>query len=94
MGGGSIAGASSEMAFMARNDHNNNSSDSDTYYITTTLSGLENNTLQPIINVLATPPNPNTNSVQAYITEGNDSCIRFFGIGQYPNTLEDLSWVQ
>ncbi len=94
MGGGSIASPASEMAFMARNDQNNNSSDSYTYYMTTTLSGLENSTLQPIINVLATPPNPNTDSVQAYITEGNDSCFGFFGIGQYPNTLEDLAWVQ
>lgn len=94
MGGGGIASTSSEMAFMARNNQNNNSLDSYTYYMTTTLSSLENSTLQPIINALATPPNPNTNSVQAYITEGNDICLGFFGIGQYPNTIEDLAWVQ
>ncbi len=94
MGGGSIASSSSEMAFMARNNQNTNSSDSDTYYITTTLSSLENGTLQPIINAFAQPPNPNTDSVQAYIIEGNDSCLGFLGIGQYPNTLEDLAWVQ
>jgi hypothetical protein len=94
MGGGSIASASSEMAFMARNNQNNNSSDSSTYYVTLTLSSLENSTLQPIINVLAQPPNPNTDIVQAYITEGNDSCLGFLGIDQYPNTLEDVAWVQ
>jgi hypothetical protein len=93
MGGGSIASASSEMAFMARNNQNNNSLDSFTYYITTTLSGLENSTLQPIINALAIKPNPNTDSVQAYISEGNDSCLGFFGIDQYPNTLDDLAWI-
>jgi len=92
MGGGSIASSTSEMAFMARNDQNSNSSDSDTYYITTTLSGLENGTLQPIIN-LSTPPNPNTGS-EAYITEGNADCIGFLTIDQYPNTLADLAWSQ
>jgi len=94
MGGGSVASSTSEMAFMARNNQNNSSSDSDTYYMTTTVSGLEDGTLQPIINAAAIPPNPNTDSAQAYITEGNDSCLGFLGIGQYPNTLDDLAWVQ
>jgi hypothetical protein len=93
MGGGGIASASSEMAFMARNNQNNNSSDSYTYYITTTLNGLENGTLQPIINADATPPSPTTGA-QAYITEGNVECFGFLGIENYPNTLDDLAWVQ
>jgi hypothetical protein len=92
MGGGSIASASSEMAFMARNDQNSNSSESDTYYITTTLSSLENGTLQPIFNAGATAPNPNT--VEAYITEGNVNCIGFLGPDQYPNAISDLAWSQ
>jgi hypothetical protein len=94
MGGGGIASSSDEMAFMARNNQNNNSSDSDTYYVTTTLGSLENGTLQQPINAVAQPPNPSTDSVQAYITEGNDSCLGFLGIGQYPNTIEDLAWLQ
>jgi hypothetical protein len=94
MGGGSVAGPTSKMAFMARNNQNNNSSDSDTYYITTTLNDLENGTLQPIFNADATPPNPDTESVQAYVTPGESECLGFFDIGYYPNTLEDLAWVQ
>jgi hypothetical protein len=94
MGGGSIASPSSEMAFMARNDQNSNSSDPGTYYITTTLNDLENGTLQQPISAPATPPNPNTDSVQAYITEGNPNCIGFLGPDQYPNTLDDLAWSQ
>jgi hypothetical protein len=93
MGGGSIASPSSGMSLMARNNQNNNSSDPDTYYITTTLSSLENGTLQPILNALAQPPNPNTDS-EAYITEGNDNCLGFLGRDQYPNSLDDLAWVQ
>jgi hypothetical protein len=93
MGGGSVASSTSEMAFMARNDQNNNSSDSYTYYITATLNGLENGTLQPIINADAVPPTPNTGA-QAYITEGAPECFGFLGRESYPNTLDDLAWVQ
>jgi hypothetical protein len=91
MGGGSVANSTSKMSFMARNNKNTNSSDS--YYITTTLSGLENGTLQTILNALARQPDPNTDS-EAYITVGNASCLGFLGIGQYPSTLDDLAWVQ
>jgi hypothetical protein len=94
MGGGSIASASSEMAFMARNNQNTNSSDSYTYYINTTLDSLENGTPQPgIINAVAVPPTPNTGA-QAYITEGDPECFGFLGIQNYPNTLDDLAWIQ
>ncbi|MGD0822850.1 MAG: hypothetical protein ABSA71_19135 [Desulfomonilia bacterium] len=94
MGGGGIASSTSEMAFMARNDQNDNSSDFGTYYITPTLNDLENGTLQPIINFLAQAPDPNTDSVEAYITEGNASCIGFLGRDQYPNAISDLAWSQ
>jgi hypothetical protein len=93
MGGGSVASSTSQMAFMARNNQNGNSSDSNTYYITTTLNGLENGTLQAIINADAVPPNPNTDA-QAYITEGDPECFGFLGIQNYPNSLDDLAWVQ
>jgi hypothetical protein len=94
MGGGSVANSTSEMAFMARNNQNNNSSDSDTYNITTTLNGLENDTLQSIFNADAKPPNPNTDMAQAYITDGDPECFGFLGIQNYPNTLDDLAWGQ
>ena len=94
MGGGSVASSTSEMAFMACNYQNDDSSDSGTYYITTTLNGLENGASQPIINAAAIPPNPNTDIVLAYINEDNPECFGFLGIQNYPNTLEDLAWLQ
>jgi hypothetical protein len=94
MGGGSMASSTSKMAFMARNNQNNNSSDSDTYYITTTLNDLEDGTLQPIINAAKVPPNPNADSVQAYVTKDNSECSWFFDREYYPNTLDDLAWSQ
>ncbi|HVN71344.1 MAG TPA: hypothetical protein VMU10_04915, partial [Desulfomonilia bacterium] len=93
MGGGSVAGSTSGMAFMARNDQNNDSSDSDTYYVNISLNDLENGTLQPIINAAAVSPTPSTGA-EAYITDGNPVCLGFLGIQNYPNTLDDLAWVQ
>jgi len=91
IGGGSIASSTSEMAFMARNDSNNSSVDE--YYLTITYDGLQNGTAQTILNAGTTPPNPSV-SVLTYIIEGNDNSLGFLGIDQYPNTLEDVAWVQ
>jgi len=91
MGGGSVAAPTSEMAFMARNAQNNNSYDS--YYINITLNDLENGTLQPIIDADAVPPTPSTDA-EAYITQGDQACLGFFSIQDYPNSLDDLAWNQ
>ena len=91
MGGGSIASPASEMAFMARNDSNNSSVDE--YYLTITYDSLQNGIAQTIRNAGTTTPDPSV-SVLSYIIEGNDNSLGLLGIDQYPNTLEDLAWVQ
>jgi hypothetical protein len=91
MGGGSIASFASEMAFMARNNLNNSSVDE--YYLTITYDSLQNGTAQTIKNAATTPPDASV-TVLSYIIAGNDISLEFLGIDQYPNTLEDVAWVQ
>jgi hypothetical protein len=91
MGGGSIASPASEMAFMARNDSNNSSVDE--YYLTITYDNFQYGTAHTILNASTTPPDPSV-SVLSYIIEGNDNSLGFLGIDQYPNTLENVAWVQ
>ena len=93
MGGGSIALSTSEMAFMARNDSNNSSNDE--YYLTIPYDSLLTGTEQtPPVNASTTPPDPSSNEVLSYITEGNANCLGFLVIDQYPNAISDLAWSQ
>jgi len=87
IGGGSISGPSSQMAFMARNNANNSSNDE--YYLTISLEDLENGSDQTVMNAQSTPPSSSTNDVLAYISGEN-----FFIDPKYPVSLDELAWVQ
>ncbi len=83
-------GDTNEMAFMARNDENNSSEDE--YYIAITPQDLLAGTEQAIMNAQTYPPNGV--GILAYITGGNPRCFGFLGEGQYPNSLDELAWIQ
>jgi hypothetical protein len=92
IGGGSIAGSSSQMAFRARNNQNNASADE--YYLAITLDDLEKGNAQTIVNALTNPPDPGTSNALSYITEGDTNCPEFLFEPKYPQSLDDLAWVQ
>jgi len=88
MGGGSVASDNAEMAFISRNCTNNGSGDE--YYVATTLYGLAH--WYPLIPVLADATHPNGQGVLAYVDEDMIQCIQFLPIGEYPNSVSDLTW--
>ncbi|HOD71875.1 MAG: hypothetical protein BWZ01_00997 [Deltaproteobacteria bacterium ADurb.BinA179] len=91
MGGGSVADEGAMMAFMARN-HANSASE-DEYYLTISLQDLMNGSMPDagIFDAGANPPDGSAE--QAYITPGGSECFGFLGLFEYPNDVDELSWL-
>ena len=92
MGGGSVAGSTDEMAFMARNQYTGGSADE--YYVNLTRTELESGT-EPAGGVIdkATTA-PDGSGVLAYITDGEPECFGFLGVTAYPDDVGALAWGQ
>lgn len=88
MGGGSIDPLVDEIAVMARNHATDFSADE--YYLTISYGDLEDGDEQDIIDS-ATIPTTST-GVLAYITEGDDLCLGFLDMYDYPDDIDDLAW--
>lgn len=91
MGGGSVAGDESRMAFMARN-HANSASE-DEIYLAITLEELMEGA-PPAAGIFDAGANPPDGSdEQAYITQGRSECFGFLGLFNYPNDVDELDWL-
>ncbi len=91
MGGGSVAGDDSMMAFSAIS-HEDPESD-DEFYLAISLQELNNGT-SPAAGVFdAAADPPDGEEERAYITKTSSKCLGFLGNTAYPNDVDELDWI-
>lgn len=91
MGGGSVAGDDSMMAFSAISHEDPESEDE--FYLVISLEEL-NNGVQPAAGVFdAAADPPDGEEERAYITKTSSKCLGFLGNTAYPNDVDELDWI-
>lgn len=91
LGGGSVAGDDSMMAFRARSHEDSGSQDE--FYLAISLEDLINGTIPAAGVVDAAVDSPDGVDERAYIVETSSKCLGFLGNFAYPNDVDELDWV-